>query len=157
MSVVLLDANAVIMHGRAFSDRIRGAFEAGTTIVLPRSVEQELVDDVLDNDHAPANHRASARSIRKLIDDGFLLVRSPDFETYGHLIDETRRRIADDSLPEHLVRADQYIPVIVCGLAHENTIEVVTADRKLREIVRVFTYREDVSDQVHLRELLTVL
>jgi hypothetical protein len=71
--------------------------------------------------------------------------------------DEARHRIADDSLPEHLVRADRYVPVIVCGLAHENTIEVATADRKLREVVRVFAYREDVSDQVHLREPLTVL
>ena len=64
MSVILLDANAVIMHGRAFGGRVLAAFEAGNTIVLPQSVKQELVDDVLDNDDTPANHRASAQSVK---------------------------------------------------------------------------------------------
>ena len=157
MSVILLDANAVIMHGRAFDDRVRAAFEAGNTIVLLQSVKQELVDDVLDNDDAPANHRASAQSIRELIDDGFLVLHSPEFETYGHLIDEARRRIADESLPEHLVRADQYIPAIVCELVEESPIQVVTADRKLRGIVRDLAERQGVGDRVHLRDPLTVL
>ena len=157
MSVILLDANAVIMHGRAFGGRVRAAFEAGYTIVLPQSVKQELVDDVLNNDDTPANHRASAQSVQELIDDGFLVLHSPDFETYGHLIDEARRRIADDSLPEHLVRADQYIPAIVCELAEENSIQVVTADRKLREIIRALTERQEVGNHVRLRDPLTVL
>ncbi len=157
MSVILLDANAVIMHGRAFSDRVRAAFEAGHTLVLPQSVKQELVDDVLDNDDTPANHRASAQAIGELIDGGFLVLYSPNFEMYGHLIDEARRRIADDSLPEHLVQADQYIPAIVCELAQEDSLHVVTADRKLRRIVRELAERQGVGDLVSLRDPMTVL
>jgi len=157
MSVILLDANAVIMHGRAFSDRVRVAFEAGHTLVLPQSVKQELVDDVLDNDDAPANHQASAQAIQELIDDGFVVLHSPNFETYGHLIDEARRRIVDDSLPEHLVQADQYIPAIVCELAQEDSLHVVTADRKLRRIIRDLAERQGVGNQVHLQDPLTVL
>jgi rRNA-processing protein FCF1 len=157
MSVILLDANAVIMHGRAFSDRVHAAFEAGNTLVLPQSVKQELVDDVIDNDDAPANHRASAQAIQELIDGGFLVLHSPSFETYGHLIDEARRRIADDSLPEHLVQADQYIPAIVCELAQESPIQVVTADRKLRRIIRDLAERQGVGDHVSLQDPLTVL
>lgn len=157
MSVVLLDANAVIMHGRAFSDRVRAAFEAGNTLVLPQSVKQELVDDVLDNDDAPANHQASAQVIGELIDGGFLVLRSPNFETHGHLIDEARRRIADDSIPEHLIQADQYIPAIVCELAQEGSVQVVTADRKLRRVIQLFADREGVGDRVNLRDPLTVL
>ena len=68
MTVVVLDANAVIMHGRAFPDRVRTAVEKGSTLILPRSVKQELVDDILANDDAPANHRASARAIQDLVD-----------------------------------------------------------------------------------------
>ena len=85
------------------------------------------------------------------------MLHSPDFETYGHLIDEARRRIADDSLPEHLVRADQYTPAIVCELAEENSIQVVTADRKLRKIIRALTERQEVGDHVRLHDPLTVL
>lgn len=157
MSVILLDTNAVIMHGRAFPDRVRAAFHAGNILVLPQSVKQELVDDVRANDDAPANHRASARSIQELIDEGFLVLHSPDFERYGPLVDEACRRIADESLPEHDVRADQYIPAIVCELAHEDPVEVVTADRKLRRIVREFVEREGVADHARLRDPLTVL
>lgn len=157
MSVILLDANAVIMHGRAFDARVREAFDAGHTLVFPQSVTRELVDDVLDTDEAPANHRASAESIQELIDEGFLVLHSPDFETYGHLIDEARRRIADESLPEHEVRADQYIPAIVCELAQEDPIQVVTADRKLRGIIRDLADRQSVGDRVQLRDPLTVL
>lgn len=157
MSVILLDANAVIMHGRAFSDRVHAAFEAGNTLVLPQSVKQELVDDVLDDDDAPANHRASAQSIQELIDGGFLVLCSPDFETYGALIDEARRRIADESMPEHHVRADQYIPAIVCELARDDSIQVVTADRKLRGIIRELAEREGVGDRVQIQDPLTVL
>jgi len=157
MSVVLLDANAVIMHGRTFGDRVRAAFESGHTLVLPQSVKQELVDEVLNTDDALANHRASAQSIQKLVDGGFLVLRSPNFETYGHLIDEARRCIADDSLPEHLIQADQYIPAIVCELAGENSIQAVTADRKLREIIRNLADRQGVGDHVSLRDPLTVL
>lgn len=67
MTVVVLDANA-IMHGRAFADRVR-AVEAKTKLVLPQSVKQELVDDVLDTEHVPQNHRAMAQTIQKLIDE----------------------------------------------------------------------------------------
>lgn len=157
MNIVLLDANAVIMHGRAFDDRVRASSEAGNTLVLPQSVKQELIDEILDDDDAPANHRASAQSIQQLIDSGFLVLRSPDFGTYSHLIDEARRRIADDSLPEHLVQADQYIPAIACELARENSVQVVTADQKLRTIICDLTEREGIGDRVSLRDPLTVL
>ena len=121
------------MHGRAFDARVRAAAEAGDTLVLPQSVKRELVDS------------------------DFLVLHSPDFGTYGHLIDEARRRIADGSLPEHLVRADQYIPAIVCELAENDGIQVVTADRKLRRIVRDLAERQGVDDRVRLRDPLTVL
>jgi len=85
------------------------------------------------------------------------VLHSPNFETYGHLIDEARRRIADDSLPEHLVQADQYIPAIVCEPAQESPIQVVTADRKLRGIVRDLAERQGVGDHVSLQDPLTVL
>ncbi|SIR89395.1 hypothetical protein SAMN05421858_4414 [Haladaptatus litoreus] len=157
MSVVVLDANAVIMHGRAFPDRVRTAVEKGSTLILPRSVKQELVDDILANDDAPVNHRASARAIQDLVDEGFLVLRTPDFETYSGIIDEARRRIADDTLPEHTVKADQYIPALVCGLATDNTVHLVTADTKLRTIVQDIAARNGVTENLILRDPLTVL
>jgi len=157
MTEIVLDANPGIMHGRAFPDRVRAAVEAGKTLVLPQSVKQELVDAVLDNDAAPPNHQASAHAIQELIDDGFLVLRSPDFETYSGVIDEARRRIADASIPEHEVRADQYIPALVIEAAKDDTVILVTGDRKLQSIVREIADRENVSDRVRLRDPLTVL
>lgn len=112
MSVVVLDSNAIIVHGRAFPDRVRTAVEDGTMIVLPQSVKRELVDDVLENENAPSNHRESGRAIQDLVDEGFLVVRSPDFDVYSDVIDESRHRIADDSLPEHAVKADHRALVV---------------------------------------------
>lgn len=157
MTVVLLDANAVIMHGRAFPDRVRTAVEGGTTLILPRSVKQELVDDVLVTDDAPANHRASAQAIQELVDEGFLVLRIPDFERYSGVIDEARRRIADDTLPEHTVKADQYIPALVCDLATDDTVHLVTADTKLRTIVQDIAAQHEIAENVRLRDPLTVL
>lgn len=154
---IVLDANAIIMHGRALPDRARDAVDDGATIVLPRSVKRELVDDVLENERAPDNHRESARDIQRLIDEGVVLVRSPDFERYGAVIDESRRRIAHDSLPEHDVKADQYIPALVCELASDGPVRVVTGDRKLREVIRDVARRERVDDLVTICEPLTVL
>lgn len=154
---VVVDTNAVIMHGRAFPDRVRGAVEDGTTIVLPQSVKRELVEDVLENDRSPSNHRESAREIQRLVDDGYLVVRSPDFASSSGVIDETRRRISDESLPEHEVKADQYIPALVCELARDDTVTLVTADRKLRRITRDLLDRQELSDSVTLRDPLTVL
>lgn len=65
MSVVVLDTNAVIMHGRGFSDRVVSAVEQGRILVLPQSVKYELVDAVLDRGDAPSNHEVSARTIHK--------------------------------------------------------------------------------------------
>lgn len=157
MSVVVLDSNAVIMHGRAFPDRVRAAVEDGRTIVLPQSVKRELVDTVLENDGAPSNHRASATAIQQLVDDGLLAVKSPDFTRSSRVIDEARRRIASESLPEHEVKADQYIPALVCELAQTDSVELVTADRKLRHIVREIATRHGVGERVVLRDPLTVL
>ncbi|SIR93121.1 hypothetical protein SAMN05421858_4635 [Haladaptatus litoreus] len=157
MSVIVLDANAVIMHGRAFSNRVRTAVEAGATLILPRSVKQELVDDVLAADNAPANHRASAQAIQELVDEGFLVLRIPNFETYSGIIDEARRRIADDTLPEHTVKADQYIPALICELAINDTVRLVTADTKLRTIVQDITARNGVAENAILCDPLTVL
>ena len=92
----------------------------------------ELVDDVLSSEDASANHKTSARVIHEAMDEGILNVQPPDFEAYGGVIDEARRRIADESLPEHAVQADQYIPAVVCELATEGTVCLVTADSKLR-------------------------
>jgi hypothetical protein len=157
MTVVVLDANAVIMHGRAFPDRVRTAVEGGTTLILPRSVKQELVDDVLVTDDAPANHRASAQAIQELVDEGFLVLRIPDFERYSGVINEARRRIADDTLPEHTVKADQYIPALVCDLATDDTVHLVTADTKLRTIVQDIAAQHEIAENVRLRDPLTVL
>ena len=126
---VVLDANAIIMHGRAFPDRVRSAVAEGTTIVVPRSVKRELVDDVLKSEETPENHRESARDIQRLIDEGVVRVRSPNYEQYGSVIDESRRRIADESLPEHDVKANQYIPALVCELAGDVPVRLVTGDR----------------------------
>jgi len=64
MRTVILDANAVIMHGRAFSERVRTTAETEMILILPRSVKHELVDNVLAADNAPSNHRDSAQTIR---------------------------------------------------------------------------------------------
>ncbi|EMA48510.1 hypothetical protein [Halococcus salifodinae] len=157
MSVIVLDANAVIMHGRTFPERVHAAVEADAKLVLPRSVKQELVDDVLDAENAPDNHRAAARAIQNLIDEGYLVLHSPDYDAYSGVIDEARRRIADNSLPEHDVKADQYIPALVTELAQDEGVTLVTADRKLRETVRAITERQNVADQVTLCDPLTVL
>ncbi|WP_101298311.1 hypothetical protein [Halegenticoccus soli] len=157
MTEIVLDANAVIMHGRAFPERVQAAVEAGKTLVLPQSVKKELVDAVLDNDATPSNHRTSARDIQNLVDDGFLVLRSPNFDRYSAVIDEARRRIADSALPEHEVQADQYLPAIVIEAAKDDTVILVTGDRKLRSIVRDIADREDVGERVRLCDPLTVL
>lgn len=157
MSQIVLDADAVIMHGRAFPERVRGRVEHGDRIILPGSVKRELVDDVLENDSAPENHRRSARSIAALVEEGSLIVRRPDFDRYGDVVDEARRRIADDSLPEHAVKADQYIPAIVCELAEEGPVQLVTGDRKLRRIVHDVAERRDLDERVSIGEPRSVL
>lgn len=157
MNPIILDTNAVIMHGRGFPDRVRAHVDQGGRIILPEAVKQELVDDVLGNDDAPENHRRSARSIKALIEDGSLTVRSPDFERYGDVVDEARRRIADESLPEHAVRADQYIPALVCEMAHDGPVYLVTADTKLRRIVRDITTRRDLNEAVTIADPRSVL
>lgn len=156
MSVVVLDANAVIRHGRAFPERARDAVSRGETLVLPDSVKQELVDEVLDGD-PPENHRRSAEAIQALITEGVLDVRTPDFEEYSDVIDEARRRIADDSLPEHHVEADRYIPAIVCELAVEEDVQLVTGDTKLSETVHALTNKQGVGDSVSIDDPLTIL
>ena len=98
MAAIVLDANAVIMHGRAFSDRVRNYQDTKNDLMLPASVKRELVDDVLDNDLAPENHVQSADAIQQLISDGQLTVREANYEQYGNVVDEARRRIADDNL-----------------------------------------------------------
>ncbi|KDE58346.1 hypothetical protein EL22_05405 [Halostagnicola sp. A56] len=157
MTVIVLDANAIIMHGRAFADRVRDTVEDGVSVILPQSVKRELVDDVLENEDAPSNHRASAQSIQQLVDAGYLSVLAPDYATSSDVIDEARRRIASDSLPEHEVKADQYLPALVCELAQETPVQLVTGDRKLRQIVLDIATRKRVADQVTLRDPLTVL
>jgi rRNA-processing protein FCF1 len=157
MRVVILDSNAIIMHGRSFPERVRSAVEAGMTLVVAQSVKRELVDDVLENESASPNHRSSAQAIQELIDNGYLVLRKPDFDTYGGVVDEARRRIADPSLPEHELKADQYIPAIVIEAAQDNTVALVTADRKLRSTVRDIADREGVGDNVYLRDPLSVL
>ena len=157
MSIVVLDANAIIMHGRAFPEHVHTALEAGMKLVLPQSVKQELVDDVLDANNAPQNHRNAAQTIQELIDGGYLVLRQPKYEAYSNVIDEARRHIADDSLPEHEVKADQYIPALVCELAQSDTVTLVTADRKLRDTVKAITERQGIADQVTLSDPLTVL
>ena len=116
MATIILDANAVIMHGQAFHERVKKRTNDTNQLILPRSIKQELVDDVLNNLDAPPNHTRSANDIQELIDEGYLTVRAPDFERYGHIADEARRRIADATLPEHAVKADQYIPALVCEI-----------------------------------------
>lgn len=157
MKQIVLDANAVIMHGRSFPDRARAAAREGERIILPHAVKQELVDDVLAREDSPANHKDSARAIQELIDQGILDVRTPDFEVYSSVIDEARRRIADESLPEHAVQADQYIPALICELATDGTVCLVTADTKLRNIVDDITTRRGVNKTVHLKDPTTVL
>jgi hypothetical protein len=153
---IVLDANAV-MHGRAFPEHVRSAARQDQTLVLPQAVKQELVDDVLAADNSPPNHRESARTIQGLIDDGELEVRTPDFVEYSGVINESRRRIADESLPEHAVKADQYIPALVCELATEGTVCLVTADTKLQAVVADVVERRGLTDSVRIQEPLTVL
>ncbi len=157
MSMIVLDTNAVIMHGRAFADRVRDAVEDGRTIVLPQSVKTELVDDVLENEQAPSNHRASAQTIQELIVEEYLSVLAPDFASSSDMIDEARRRIAGDSLPEHKVKADQYIPALVCELAREGSVLLVTADQKLRGVVRDIAERQQVAERIAFHDPVTVL
>jgi predicted amidohydrolase YtcJ len=126
-------------------------------IILPAAVKEELVDDVLAAEESPPNHRESARAIQDLIDEGILAVRRPDFEQYSDVIDEARRRIAGKSLPEHAVKADQYIPAPVCERAREGPVCLVTADGKLQKIVRAIVERRDVSDSVRIERPMTVL
>jgi hypothetical protein len=156
MSIVVLDANAVISHGRVFAERARLAVDRGDTLVLPRAVKRELVDEVLDG-NPPANHRRSAETIQTLVDDDVLDVRDPDIDRYGAVIDEARRRIADETLPEHHVGADRYIPAIVCELATERSVTLVTGDRKLSETVRVLAEKRGVADTVSIAAPHTVL
>lgn len=157
MSVVVLDANAVIAHGRALPERVRVAFERGERLVLPQSVKRELVDDVLASGDPPQNHRQSAETIQELVDEGYLRVREPDYQAYGDVIDEARRRIADESLPEHAVKADQYIPALVCELCGKNSVLLVTADRKLSETVSELAVKHGVEEGLSIREPGTVL
>lgn len=157
MQAIILDSNAVIMHGRSFPDRVRRSVDGGRTVVLPGAVKEELVDDVLAAEESPPNHRESARAIQDLIDEGVLAVRRPDFERYSDVIDEARRRIAGESLPEHAVKADQYIPALVCERAREGPVCLVTADGKLQNVVRAIVERRDVSASVRIERPMTVL
>lgn len=155
--VVFLDANDAIMHGRAFPERVRQAVASGTTVILPESVKRELIDDVLAEEQAPANHREAAHDIQALIDEGTLVIRAPDFQTYSSLIDEARRRIADDNHPEHTVKADQYIPALACELAETTTVKVITADKKLQDTIRTIVSRQGVGERVTVHYPRTVL
>ena len=157
MAAILLDANAAIMHGRAFPDRVRNYQDTENDLILPASVKRELVDDVLDNDLAPENHLQSAHAIQQLISDGQLTVREAKYEQYGDVVDEARRRIADENLPEHAVKADQYIPALVCELAREGDVTLVTADKKLRAVTRDIADRHELIEHVSMRDPLTVL
>ena len=85
------------------------------------------------------------------------MLRSPNFETYSAVIDEVRRIIADPSLPEHEDKADQYTPAIVIEAAENETIILVTGDRKLWSIVHDSAEQEVVSDRVPLRDPLPEL
>jgi hypothetical protein len=60
-------------------------------------------------------------------------------------------------LPEHEVKADQYIPALVCELAQNDVVTLVTADRKLRDTVTEIIERQGIADQVTLSDPLTVL
>ena len=115
------------------------------------------MDDVLAAEESPPNHRESARAIQDLIDEGVLAVRRPDFAQYSDVIDEARRRIAGESLPEHAVKADQYIPALVCERAREGPVCLVTADGKLQKVVRAIVERRAVSDSVRIERPMTVL
>lgn len=157
MSPIVLDANAIIAHGRDFPDRARVAFDRGETLVVPHSVKRELVDEVLGNDAAPPNHRHSTRAIQDLIEEGYLRVRKPDYEASSDVIDEARPRIADESIPEHAVKADQYIPAIVCELAQHETVRLVTADRKLSETVGTIGANQGLGDNISIHQPRTVL
>jgi hypothetical protein len=124
---------------------------------MPQSVKRELVDDVLEAEQAPDNHKAAARDIQTLIDEDSLVIQAPEFQTYSALIDEARRRIADDDLPEHAVKADQYIPALACELAETHSVQVVTADKKLQETIRTLVSRHGVGEQVTIHHPRTVL
>jgi hypothetical protein len=60
-------------------------------------------------------------------------------------------------LAEHAVKADQYIPAIVCELTETDTVVLVTVDGKLRRIVHTITERHDFIERVTLADPLTVL
>lgn len=139
------------------SQRVHQPVGSGTTVVIPQSVKQELIDDVLETEQSPDNHRAAARDIQTLIDKDVLMVRAPDFHTYSALIDEVRRRIANADLPEHAVKADQYIPALACELAETDSIKVITADKKLQETIRTIVSRHGVAGRVTIHQPLTVL
>lgn len=157
MAVIVLDANAVIMHGRDFATRVKGRENREDDLILPKAVKEELVDDVLANEYAPENHRQSAHAINELIEEEWLAVRGPDFERYGDIVDEARRRIADESLPEHAVKADQYIPALICELANEDSVTLITADKKLRRVVTEICERHGLADRASVQDPLTVL
>ena len=157
MAAIVLDANAVIMHGRAFPDRVKNYQDTENDLILPASVKRELVDDVLATDLAPENHVQSAHAIQQLISDGQLTVREANYEQYGDVVDEARRRIADDNLPEHAVKADQYIPALVCEIAEEGEVTLVTADKKLRAVTRDIAERLGLAEGISMRDPLTVL
>ena len=157
MSVILLDANAIIAHGRGFPDRAKAAAERGERLVLPQSVKRELVDDVLKKDDAPENHRGSARAIEQVIEEEHVRVREPDFDRFGESIDQARRRIADDSLPEHEIKADQYIPALVCELAQNEDVIVVTGDRKLGNTIEDIADKHNLAHEVSIRDPRSVL
>lgn len=55
------------------------------------------------------------------------------------------------------MKADQYIPAIVCELAETDTVVLVTADTKLRRVVRDIAERNGVLSNVTLADPLTVL
>ncbi|EMA56303.1 hypothetical protein, partial [Halococcus thailandensis] len=101
--------------------------------------------------------RLLSAGCRNLRDSVPLRYTRAKHEVYSDVIDEARRRIADDSLPEHEVKADQYIPALVCELAQNDTVTLVTADRKLRDTVEEITERQRIADQVTLSDPLTVL
>lgn len=157
MTVLVVDADAVIRHGRRFPEKARRAARQGRRIVIPEAVKRELVDDVLDADDPPPNHRESAEEIQELIDESVLEVHEPDPERYSKVIDEARRRISGDSLPEHEVKADRYVPATVCELAEENRVKLVSGDRKLSRTVREIASSQGVGEEVSVHEPLSLM
>lgn len=60
-------------------------------------------------------------------------------------------------MPEHHVKADQYIPAIVCELALKDSVQLVTGDGKLAATVRALAEKQGVADSVSVHDPLTVL